>query len=195
MARNKSFLKAFTLVEIMVVMAIIATLLVVGIGSFSLLRNSVELDQATNEFISIIRTMQNRARNSATSAVLAALNPTNPLLARVDGFAVYIDSTSQYSLRYCFASAGAGSTTYNCSGYELPNAKPATYSNITVQAVGGGSCNGIVFDKLSGDISGISSPNATAVDTGTCRYRLTHSLLLSYREILVNLASNNIQIL
>lgn len=192
MARNRK-LNTFTLIELVVVVAIIAVLLSVGIGSFTLLRNSIDLDQATNELLGLIRTAQSRARNSSTSAALYQMTG-NSLLARVDGFAIYFDSTSQYSMRYCIATAGAGSTSYNCSGIEFPNAKSAQYGNITLQVNGSG-CNGIVFSKLSGNISGISAANSVGVETGTCRYRLTHSSLLSYREIIVNLAGNNIQLL
>lgn len=186
------------MLELLVVLAIIATLSAIGIGGLTVLRTTVLLNQATNELVSLLRLGQARARNGAVSEMRFIATNSIPA-SRVDGFAFYFDSATTFSARYCYASGSTGSINYNCSGVEATMSAavliPNGLNEITVQPVDISVCRGVVISRLNSDWAGISGPTSAARQTGTCVIRITHLQLGQSRDISINLGENSIEVL
>lgn len=187
--RKHNTVKAFTLIELLTVLAIIAALIGIGAGGLTALRDTVELNQFTNDFATAIRSIQSRARNGLVSET--RFNSTGSIpQARVDGFAV---SFITNSFNYCTRSVSAGTVSYNCSGQEAPfsvafkipaNIVPSSSTN----------CRVVLFPRLTGDIAGMPSATSSPVDTGVCTITITQTKSGQTRQILIDFANNNIEI-
>ncbi len=182
-------LSGFTLVELLVVMLIIAVLFGLGLGGLVSLRYSSELDLAYSEFVSMLQTLQNEARNSSVSKALLAAGASVDQ-GGVDGYAILFQ-TGNYSTRYCFETLLVGNPGFDCSGVEIASAKSAAAGNVRVTPLDSAACSAIVFERVSGDIYGLPSPVSAFVDAGTCLIELHHNVSGVTRQIAVDLTTNN----
>lgn len=60
--------KAFTLIELLIVIGIIITLAVFGIGSYSAARQNITLDLETDRIVALLQTLREQSRTSAKCA-------------------------------------------------------------------------------------------------------------------------------
>lgn len=183
------FTAGYTLLEAIVVLGIIAALASFGIYGLVTMRQSIQIQQSHSEFVSTLRHVQNLARNSVASQVLIA-QTGNPLASLVDGYAIYFDSPTNYSIRYCKTSG----TSMDCRSIEQANVKSASYADISVYPLGGSNCRGIFFERLTGNISGMSNALSNLDDIEVCTIRATHNSTRNYREITIDFAGNSIKI-
>lgn len=181
--------KAFTLVEILAVMAIIGVLAAISVAGLVFLRSVVELDQATDNIVSIFRTYQNKARNSAISENRFHSTGSVPQ-SKVDGFGIHFNLSPQYfSIRYCY-DTGTG---FDCTGFETNQTRPEAYGNVTVTATPG-SCKILVFERLTGQVYAMNNQSSsTLITTGVCTIVIRHPLLSTTRELIVDLDADNIR--
>lgn len=151
-------------------------------------RQTAQLDQAEREITSLLLSYQNKARNSVVSESLYATTG-DKIAAKADGFAFYFDnSTGAVTVRYCIRPGG--STSYNCSGVEVANPIPPELGMIKFTS-GGGSCSGILFKRVSGDISAMSAITAVPSDTvPVCVLTITHVEAGRTRTMNIDVARN-----
>ena len=180
---------AYTIVEILVVLGIIAVLSGVGIAGMTLFRRTVQIEQAKNDLLSALRETGNLARNSVSSAVRG----TDVLSGRVDGYALFIDlQEGNYSLRYCIKGSFIGQLQYDCTGVEKSSSQMLSAPEVDIFPVDPAKCQGIFFARLTGDISALSSDIGAPDDVGNCILNLTHTQGGELRQINIDLAGNNI---
>ncbi len=174
-------------------MAIVAVLSGLGALGLNTFRQTSIIQQATSQFISDLRTLQNAARNSIVSQKLFLSN-NNVLLSTVDGYALYIETNGNYSIRYCKTQQLAGVTQYDCSGVEVANIKNPIYNEIRVVPTNSSKCRAILFVRGSTDISALSSSVATPDNTGSCTIDVNiPNSGNDDRPVIIDLAKNNIQ--
>lgn len=177
--------KAFSLLELIIVMAIVAVLM--AMGAFFLVRyqSSVQLQSAYTYTVSSIRTIQNKANNSAS--VTVGSNRVSP-----DIFAVRFNN-NQMNPFYCLYSSGGALT--NCNVY--PTSGIEQFEN-TYNVNATSDCTGIGFTRLGLDTLTFTNSaftgNGTTTTTGTCTITLTHKTTGDSRTLRVNLDQNKIDL-
>lgn len=188
-------LTGFTIIELLVVMTITALLFGLGILAMTLFRRSVQLDQASAEFTSNIRSVQNLARNSIlTTEQLAQLQGAGDFeLKDIVGFGIFFEEGGSYSSRYCVAASslffGA-----DCSGVIEFDMRSNEYNQVSFNPQND-SCKGIVFERLTGNISSMQSAFNALIDVGECTINVDHAVLGGGKQILIDLEKNNITVL
>lgn len=185
-------LSAFTLVEIIIAMGIGAMILAAGIGGFQTFRQTIQFQQGYLAVVSQLQTTQNMARNSVASRVVQSQRATDPIGAQVDGYALFFNPTN-YNLNYCLYPTPNQTGPIDCSTIEVSNLKLAEYADVTVTA-STGTCYGIFFARMTGNISAMNGLNATPNDTAAdCLIQVRHSQNAALvRVIGINVRANNI---
>lgn len=201
----KPNLAAYTILEVMVVFAVIAVLAGIGITAMVSFRSLVQLQEASSGFVSTLRTVQNMARTGALvednpSRYINAANCTSIINAearsacsrRADAFAVYFDSDDNYSIRACTINGNG----YACSYMYQDQAKPREFADIVIRptATSQDSCRVIVFERLTGAIYSMGNLNDTSKQvSGECvlEIRLNE---FDKREVFINLTTSSIRI-
>jgi prepilin-type N-terminal cleavage/methylation domain-containing protein len=186
-----SRLPAFTLIELIAVLAIMAIVTGISLQAMLVFRQTVQFQQAESDFISALRTTQNRARNSVSSAALLAQGV--PLIeAGVDGYALFFRGNN-YSMRYC---TRVSAIRYDCLGVEQPNLKAGEFSDVGVISTDTNKCSGILFTRLNADILALGSEIGDTSNTGTCTVIINHAINpFLQRQIQIDLVNNNIDVL
>lgn len=176
--------KAFTLVEMILAMGIIAFL--IGMGSVALIRfrSVAKVERVHSDLISTLRTTQNSAENSKASFAKKDLFNLTISESLPDYYMVYFENNN-YSIYFCDKS-GSGA---NCFP-ETQNLKSANLSGVDITVTG---CQGVAFERLTGNIVSIDSTGAVS-ETGSCTIRIKATSLSSTRTIEVDFISNNIKI-
>jgi prepilin-type N-terminal cleavage/methylation domain-containing protein len=144
--------KAFTLIELMIVMAVIAGLSVLGIVAIIQFRQGVRINNAVFEFNSIFQTMSNKARNAASISGQAGVAPDYYVLELLD---------SSFQVKSCQRTAIANAVV--CSNHEqiLEPADIDWYTGIA------NPCRSIGFERRTADIVFIQ-PTGTILNSGEC---------------------------
>lgn len=144
--------KGFTLLELLVVMAITAVLTALGVYGMSFLRQTIVLEGAAQELVANLTKAQNLARNSVLRQTdfqnLQQGVGSNPL----DSFAGYalVFSNSSYQLNYC-SFVGSSKQTYDCQTVVSDTVKAAQYVDVVV-SVTPVECSAIIFSRLEPNI-------------------------------------------
>lgn len=149
-------IRAFTLIEVMVVLAIIAALSGLGITALIQFRNGVELNNGIFQLNSILQTAENNARNATSTGGTAGSTP--------DYYVLEFGATS-IQTKSCNKQGTSGTT---CTNNEVIN-EPAGVDWYTTTTT---PCVGIAYEKRSGDLV-FRQANGTIVTTGQCRISIT----------------------
>ncbi len=167
--------KAFTLLEAIIAMGIMAVLL--GFSTFALIqvKATIELQNSFSDIISALQTTQNRARNSVTKPGSSTTVP--------DYITVAFQPTT-----YNFQTCTKGASRITCTD-DTASAKATEILNVQLQASNG--CGIIGFARLTSDIVSVDS-NGIVTTTGNCTITITHSSTGNSRAISIDLSSNNI---
>lgn len=150
-------MKAFTLIELMIVMAVIAGLSVLGIAAIIQFRQGVQINNAVFEFNSILQTISNKAKNAASISGQPGVAPDYYVLELLD---------SSLQVKSCQRTAIANSVI--CSNHEeiFEPADIDWYTGIATP------CRSIGFEKRTADIVFIQ-PTGTILNTGECNIFVT----------------------
>lgn len=186
-------LKGFTLLELLVVMAIAAVVIGLGLVGMNLFRQTTQFQQAEVAFIADLRAAQNSARNSVSSQVLVDAGNT-PIQAQVDGYALFF-SNDNYSIHHCFEQVTAFATQYDCGTVEEPDLKAGDFLDIEIRPLDFNKCRGLFFSRLSGNISAMENTLDTLDDVGVCEIRIQHLYNGSLSRVLsIDVSQNSINL-
>jgi len=175
---DNCFMKqGFSMLEILLVMAIIGVLLAIGTAGLTTLRVNMEAQQAINEVTSNIKDTQNKAQNDTVNTTATI----EQLKANVFGYQLFtaldpVSNTYGIYRQFCMKPiqpASAWNThSSSCSSPEL--LKSASFSNIDVSNVNypgppavisgcqTGKYGGILFENLTGNIYVFDSTGAVS---------------------------------
>lgn len=173
--------KAFTLIEILMVMGVIALIGAIGVYGLTRFRANIEVQTAFNDIFSLLKTLQNNARNSVS--VNIGGNQFTP-----DYYSVKFENNN-YTVYAC-----------NKSGPNIicpTNNALDTYRGIGIQNVTitypAQQCEFIAFERLSGDIVDVrGGPNWDISGNTMCTILILNSVGDS-RRIIVNLVNNTLE--
>jgi prepilin-type N-terminal cleavage/methylation domain-containing protein len=108
----------FTLIELVVVMAIIAILAGAGVASYSTLATSKASDQETKRLTDTLELAKKKALANDQSYPCSSVNVSTPNLY---GFQVVINSTGYNLVMDCVDVTGKNFNTYTVSSYTFPS--------------------------------------------------------------------------
>ncbi|MEP7103473.1 MAG: type II secretion system protein [Candidatus Dojkabacteria bacterium] len=168
-------MKAFTLLEAIIAMGIMAVLLGFSTYALTQVRSTIELQNAFSDVASALQVAQNRSRNSATK-------PGSPNVAQ-DYVTVAFRNTT-----YAFQTCIKGASRVTCVD-DTANAKAIEVLHSTIQP--SVNCNTIGFSRLTGDIVTVDS-NGVVNSSGTCTIKISHTATGNFKQISIDLTSNNI---
>lgn len=180
---------AFTLLELLVVMGVIAMMTGMGIYGLTRFQANTQVQTVTTDTLTLLRTVQNNAKNSISFATTPTANDicssNNNCVA--DYYAVTF-SSSDYQV---FACQKSGSN-ITCPSQNNLNIQSVTYPDITFSYEGTG-CNYIAFQRLSGDIIDVQgNPLWTESSNSLCSIKISNSYG-DYRILEVNLTNNSVR--
>lgn len=178
---SKKPLKAFTLLELIVVMGIIVLslgLTVIGITRF---RYSIELQNGYSDIFSYIQNVENRSRNSVSSEAL--YNSTGSYNESVPDYYVLHFQDDNFSLQACNLN---GSRLICLS--EEENVKAERFSSVTIAST----CEYVGVHKRDADIVRVDSQSFETSDTGICTVVVGHKSISRTYTIILDLVSNSI---
>ncbi len=183
-------LTAFTIVELLVSMGIIALLAGLGIQALVTFQQTIQFQQAQSDFITIFNNVRNQARNSVASRDEVISGDTLPN-AVVDGYAIFFDNNT-YSLRSCSIVRRATSELEgNCRNVEDADAKPTSLDAVNIFPLNPTVCAGILIERLSVDIYAMEATTAILQNPPECVYRIEHgSNSRLMRDIRIDLVNN-----
>jgi len=149
---------AFTFLELLIVMSIIALLFGSGVAGLLRLRASMEAEQATNQLLSILKAEQNKAKNNVNNVELGSSFPdiSKKQFDYVFGVWLHFTGALDFKLekRICWRliSPGASWTTpiatRNCTSPEEISISGAAINFSTI-VPGYTPCIDIIFENLS----------------------------------------------
>lgn len=189
-------IKAFSMLEIVLVLAVLAILMGLGWTGLINFRSTAETQNAYSELVSVIKTIQNRANNSVSSTSTGVIP---------DFYVLFFSQNKYYSFNCCYNSScsrASASTTVRCT-------KDTTLSYrqlpADIRITPDSNCAGIGFGKLNGKFTTFSLPTGTNLDSinsfgstisqnGTCNITLSHNLISSKRTIEFNLNNNSLNV-
>jgi prepilin-type N-terminal cleavage/methylation domain-containing protein len=189
MKSSKTKRKAFTLLEVMIVMSVIVAMLSIGTYSLIRFRNYTIFQSNYRDFISNIKSVQNSARNSVISP--KKYNTTGePILSTVDAYMIYIEN-SEYSAYYCNYGTPKDSVFLCGKESELINIEVS--EKVTISSI---DCLGVGFKRSSGDIflitAALQVPQYNYSTTGTCVVKVEEKDFGSSKTIAINATTNTI---
>lgn len=182
--------KAFSLLEILIVMVIIGLLIAIGAGGLIVFRENTEAEQATNEVLALLKETQTKAKNN-TIPFSHNQDSTQFAAAKNRNYAFIITSTSVsgrliLQRRICWKPITTPETSWNSIILDTTNCTtvedliPPKFLNIEVENAGtyGVPVNpicpltppsAIVFENLTGKIFNKTDSTEAALN---CRFAL-----------------------
>lgn len=146
--------KGYTIIEVLIVLAIIGVLLALSMAGLTQLNRVLQADQASKDFISIIKETKNFAKNNNVSQE----TDRTKLLTHQFGYKLdFSGGTIKRSL--CNKVYGA-----SWQGASCPDAidlKPQTYSNIIFKVV---NCDAVIFENLTETVAFMYSGLETSIN-------------------------------
>ncbi|MBN1331614.1 type II secretion system protein [Candidatus Dojkabacteria bacterium] len=191
---------AYTLLELLIVMAIFASMMAIGVVALNNFSNRSNVNTATQDFYTSSKTLIQKARNSVyTQAELVELKngwtstcsftsnsfPPDAIGYRFsDGAAEYIKCSKNSSLSYdfCCVTAQADDVTMRY------NEK----TNIQAQ----GDCKGVLFEYATGEVYSFASENLLSINTvkTSCDVQVRHNDISYYKTVVFNGEKNEVYI-
>jgi len=156
--------KAFTLVELMVVMVITGVILALGIISYKNFSDSASLTEATGNVVTILQQTQSMARNNETPKNGTTISVNDKISKTFYYLLVFNNDTSGghiSRLVYMYSKASLSNPWQVVStenDLELKLSGLFNYGNVT------GDCKQILFEGLTGKIMASISINYDSVD-------------------------------
>lgn len=166
---------AFTLLELIIVMAIVGIMSALGIQGLVLFRQTTQFKQAEADVITVFNNVRNKARNSVASGSLVSDSTLLPD-AVVDGYAIYFENDT-YSLYRCDQFVNQwGVLMGDCEGgLEEDDIKPRSLQEVNVFPLHSATCVGLFFERLSGEIYAMERTYRDSLEnSGKCVYRIQH---------------------
>lgn len=174
---------AFTLLEMMVVLGVIAFL--TGLGTIALIRfrNYTQLTTSFNELVTAVKVIQNNAKNSVASSALSNDIPN----AVPDYYTIRVENNS-----YDFFDCINQSNRIECSSSSTQQDINIP-TGVQVQAEG---CAGIAYERLTGNLVLVQTNGAiyTTQLNGSCTIRLTSTSLGDVRTIVFNADNDTLEL-
>jgi type II secretory pathway pseudopilin PulG len=170
-------------------MGIIAMMTGMGIYGLTRFQANSQVQTVTNDTLTLLRTVQNNAKNSVSFATTPTSNDicSSNNNCSADYYAVYF-SSSTYQV---FACQKTGSNITCPAGNDL-QLQAVKYPDITFSYEGTG-CNYISFQRLTGDIIDVQgNPLWTESSNSLCTVKISNSYGDS-RMLEVNLTNNSIR--
>jgi prepilin-type N-terminal cleavage/methylation domain-containing protein len=186
----KQYKQAFTLLELLVVMAIMATMAGLGIQGLIIFRQTVQFQQTESDIITSLNTVRNMARNGVASQELK-LTGGGLSNAVVDAYALhFVDGN--YSIYRCRITRAFSGDQASCTNLEKANLKGESLTEVNVVPVDAEKCSTLLFIRLSGDVQSLpGSLVGGPDDTGECVFTISHSLNDQLqRDISIDLVNN-----
>lgn len=187
---NKIKLKAFTLLELLIVMGIIA--LMSGLGIYGLVRfqANARLESSFNDVLTAIKSVQNMSKNSTAFNNQSAINPT---ICSSNGICV----PDYYSISFSSSGYRVIGCLVSSSNIICPNENTIEERMVTVGGVNieytGQQCEYIAFQRLTSDIKDIvGSPTWSESGNSLCNIRLFNDYG-DQRIIEIDILSNSIR--
>ncbi|KXK26584.1 MAG: hypothetical protein TR69_WS6001000590 [candidate division WS6 bacterium OLB20] len=182
-------LPAFSLFELLIVMAIIgltATLAIFGFVSF---QRTVTFSQSVNEVLSVIKETRNLAKSNTLPKDIV-LNTTNTQ-TRVYAYNLSFRN-NQLTRSLCYRTIGATDTSWTCEPSTAEQLKSSIYGDIEYVLSGGG-CYDVLFESLTGDMKAstqATTGNRISYSEVTCLFSVRHKLTGAVRPIEINSVRN-----
>mgnify|MGYP006282888007 CR=1 FL=1 len=166
--------KAFTILELIVAMAITVVLFAIGFVGITTLRRTFELRNGYNDVALNMRSMQNNAKN--------VVSDEDGDIPRVYAVTFTGNGDAAYDLVYCYEDAGCDPLEASTSLERFPE--------IQIES----ECSGIGFERRTGNIV-LVDPTGNIDDPtneNVCTITISHEFLSSSRnlDILVNTTNN-----
>ena len=181
--------KAFTLVELLVVMAIIGAMLAMGIYAMVQFRRTIQLQQATSQILGIIKETQNLAKNNTLAKDVTADPNFNNL--SFGYFLVFKDFNIYRTLGKRVQGPGQNWTIRD----------PLTTNGLKSDIFGDvqiipDNCYAVVFINLTGDIIIQQTQASIPQDLNTsCRLQIKHTQEAAfYKVISINIKNDTYKI-
>ena len=186
---RKVKLKAFTLLELLIVMGIIA--LMSGLGIYGLVRfqANARLESSFNDVLTSLKSVQNMSKNSTAFNNQSAINPTicsSNGVCVPDYYGIRFNSTG-YSIIGCLVST----TNIICPDENVIEERLVTIGGVSIE-FSGQQCEYLVFQRLTSDIKDvIGSPTWSESGNSLCNLRLFNDYG-DQRIIEINILTNSI---
>lgn len=181
--------KAFSLLELVMVLAIIAIIMGLGYQGLIDFRATSEMQNAYADFVGNLKILQTDAKN--------VVNTSSTTGTPADIYAIFISSSS-YKFFDCYKASFGNSL--NCS---VDKSLSTLAQNPNIVFTPGSGCSGIGFSKLTTDIVSLNTSadiqNSTSFTAGSnnpqpssCKITITHKLLQSSQKtITINIDKNS----
>lgn len=188
--------KGFSLLELIIVMAVIAVVMGLGWSGLMSFRATAEMQNAYSELVSVIKTEQNKAKNSVSSGN--------------DGVTPYFYSLFFVDNKYYAFNCGDTRDQLSPTSNSIRCVKnpDVTFRQLPadIKIVPDSKCSGLGFAKLTGKFTSFTLPvtatnldtvtsfNAMYDQTGMCGIKIKHDLIPTEKIIEVNLDINNLNV-
>jgi len=184
-------MKAFSLLEMIIVLAVLAILMGLGWAGLINFRSTAEMQNAYSELVSVIKSEQNKAKNSVSS--------------KSDGTTPYFYTLFFANNKYYAFNCGDNNTPNNIAQNVRCTKDTSVIfrqlpTDIVVTPSSG--CAGLGFTRLSGRFASIALPannletistfDTTYTFSGTCNITLSHTQIQTQKTIDINLNTNNV---
>lgn len=184
-------LKAFSMLEMVIVLAIIAVLMGLGWTGLINFRSTAEMQNAYSELVSVIKSQQNKAKNSVSS--------------KSDGTTPYFYALFFANNKYYAFNCGDNNTPNNIA----QNVRCTKDSTVIfrllpadIKLVPDTGCTGLGFTRLSGrfvslalpanNLDSISTFDTTYTYSGVCNIKISHTQISTERLVEINLNTSNV---
>jgi len=184
-------LKAFSLLEMIIVLAILAILMGLGWSGLINFRSTAEMQNAYSELVSVIKSEQNKAKNSVSSTSTG----TTPYY-----YALFFANNKYYAFNCAKPSSSSGITRCTKDTTVTFRQLPAD-----IKINPDSRCAGLGFEILNGKFVAFTLANTGSLDTinsfdtvyestGTCNIKIDHDLISTEKTIEINLDINSINV-
>lgn len=169
-------MKAFTLIELMLIMGVIAVAMALSILGLTRFRSAIELNTAYTNVISYLNDIKNKSTNAFGTT------SNGVLLSEVDFFGVSFEGKDVTALN---CNGNFDFSNYSCTSSLETGA--LNLGNITTSITTCG--NRIGFKRLTSDLVSLNTTGGL-ITTGTCELQLQHSFTNETKTITIDLVRN-----